>query len=78
MIARNLLYNKTKLREYLLQNSQIPLTIGMICLVIGIILSRYFIGIRIADFLAGMFMGLSVVFNLTGLILIRKERTNKS
>ena len=77
MIIKHIIRYKMEFRNRILQNSRHALGIGMFCFVIGIILSRYFEGIRLADFLAGMFMGLSVVFNITGLILIRKERTKK-
>jgi hypothetical protein len=53
------------------------LSIGMISLAIGILIGRFlhfeYAGFSITDFVEGMFIGLSLVMNITYLIRKRKE-----
>lgn len=68
------------LRRYFQAKPSIPLAIGQISLVLSILLQRFFVKPEISatmmplyQGLAGFFLGLSLVFNVAGLILLRRK-----
>ena len=46
---------------------------GSVCLVVSLLLSRFAPQFAVSDFLQGLFLGLSLVFNLTLLLRWRRE-----
>lgn len=50
------------------------LSIGLTCLAFGLIINRFFNDDATLDFLSGLLFGLSIVFNLFGLIQYRKKQ----
>jgi hypothetical protein len=54
------------------------LVIGMLSITISIVLSRFFDGIPVIDFLEGMLSGISVVMNLTFLYKFGRENRLKN
>lgn len=50
------------------------LPIGLICLALGLIINRFFNGSEALDFFSGLLFGLSIVFNLFGLVQYRREQ----
>ena len=63
------------IRQYLFKNYQRLLMTGMICLSAGILIDRFAGDTGILNFLEGVFIGMSVVFNLTGLYMFGGNRT---
>jgi hypothetical protein len=49
--------------------------LGGLCLAVSLIMNRFLAEIPASDFLQGMFIGLSLVFNIYFLINWRRERT---
>jgi hypothetical protein len=62
------------IRQYLFKNYQRLLLTGMICLSAGILIERFAGDTGILNFLTGVFIGMSIVFNLTGLYLFGRKR----
>jgi len=60
--------------ELMIKDKNIILPLGMISLIIAILLGRYTDPAPIISFLEGLFYGLSLVFNVFSLILMRKAR----
>lgn len=57
------------------KNYQLWGGMGGLCLAVSLLLSRFAPELASVDFLEGMLIGLSLVFNLTFLIRWRKERS---
>jgi hypothetical protein len=53
------------------------LSFGMICLAVAILLKRFVGQSGTLAFIEGMLIGLSLVFNITYLILIRRKRDSR-
>ena len=53
------------------------LPIGLLSFAISIILNRFLSGYNYIDFIAGFFMGLSIVFNIAGIVTTVKDRNKK-
>ncbi len=49
------------------------LPVGMLALSIGLILPRFVTGNRVVDFFSGFCIGISIVFNILGIILNRPK-----
>jgi len=49
--------------------------IGGLCLAVSLLLGRFAPELPVSDFLQGMFLGLSLVFNIAFLIQWRRHRT---
>jgi len=61
----------------LIKNKETMLAIGMISLTLSIIFGRYSNENTLFTFLEGMFIGLSLILNLTFLLLYRKEQNKR-
>jgi 1,4-dihydroxy-2-naphthoate octaprenyltransferase len=57
------------------------LSIGMLCMAIGILVGRFtrleYSNFGISDFLEGLLLGVSLVMNLTYLVMRRKDFSSK-
>lgn len=62
----------------MIKDKNLILALGMFSLIIAILLGRYAEQTPIVAFFEGLFYGLSVVFNVYSLILLRKDRKSKS
>lgn len=55
------------------------LAIGMLSMALGILVGRFlhfeYLGFAVTDFLEGVLVGLSLVMNITYLLLLRRKRT---
>jgi len=54
------------------------LAIGMLSMALGILIGRFlhfeYLGFSVTDFVEGMLVGLSLVMNITYLVLLRRKR----
>ena len=57
-------------------NKRLAIPLGMLCLTISILLNRFGGGLPHVAFFEGMFLGLSLTFNIFGLILIRSRASS--
>ena len=73
MLLNYFLRNRPEIKRKLIK-SQMFIMSGMTCCAIAIILERYISEISIIDFLQGMFIGMSIVFMITGLIYLRIKK----
>lgn len=74
-----MLINYLKRKDYISDKTvktihKILLPLGLLCLSASLIISRYLAGSPGVDFIAGFLMGLSIVLNLAGLIIISRQR----
>jgi hypothetical protein len=58
----------------LLKNDSALLPLGSFCLVAAILLGRFVHGVPYMDFLEGVLIGASLVFNLAYLVRLRSKR----
>jgi hypothetical protein len=64
-------------RNVVQKDPGVLLSVGMICLAGAILLKRFGGGSRALAFVEGMLIGVSLVFNVTYLILVRRRRDPK-
>lgn len=71
MIVKYLLNSENKQQVNYQKIRSITLAVGMITLSLGLLLPRFFTGNGV-DFMAGFFMGISIVANMMSIVLIKK------